>query len=243
MLYPKVLIHIFSVRADAAVTTGEATTQQGHLVSWAVALRPYSKDEKQRLRVAFVVCSSERQGPFKGSNPSLIWGIASSGHTSWHEPPAGWTTQPDASWDVGHGAWGTKSGEPEEMRMGTEDVLLHRAVIDLPWRGALRRRCGIAFKWTCLSGKEALWFGHPDTGRNLFVRANFAKVVHSSSDSEGVPPSPGTGTDQLDGLLHAWQNHGVQASAQRRSCCHDHTRCSHPMHFQASACCWIQATL
>ena len=170
-----------------AVTTGEARADGDELASWAVALQPYSQDDRKRVRMAFVVCLPKSANGLQEVKPSLIWGVASSGHTSWHEPPPGWNTQPPSSWDVGPGAWGTESVEAEEIRIGTEDVPVYSVVIDLPWCGSLPKRNGMAFKWRWPSGKKHLWFGDPDTGRNLSIRSSFAKAIHAASDSDGAP--------------------------------------------------------
>lgn len=172
--------------AAVAVTTGEARAHGDEHASWAVALQPCTRNDRKRIRVAFVSCLPRSVSELQEARPSLIWGIASSGHTSWHEPPAGWSTQPDSSWDVGHGAWGTESDEAEQVRIATDDVPVFSVVIDLPWSGSLCKRNGIAFKWRWPSGKKELWFGDPETGRNLSVRASFAQVFHASGDSDGV---------------------------------------------------------
>lgn len=191
--------------ASLAVSTGEARSDSNELACWAVALQPCSAKGRKRVRVSLVVCLPQASGEFQEACPSLIWGVASSGHTSWHEPPPGWSTEPDNSWDVGPGAWGTESAEVEPIRIGNAEVPVYSVVMDLPWSGALRKRNGIAFKWRWPCGKQHMWFGDANTGRNLSVRTSFAKVVLAPTDSDGVPPD----TARPSPRLYAWQTRPV----------------------------------
>jgi hypothetical protein len=162
--------------AEAATTAGAAASSFGDLGHWVTAVLPH-KDEDGKRRV-LLSCVLAVPAPTHMAAPecaALIWGIAPDDTAPWQEPPAGWHTQPANSWDVGKGAWGTKADHVGAIVSNGSRLSVFRTVLDLPWKGSLRKESGLGFKWQL--GDH--WLGDGVMGANLLVRTSYAKAWHS----------------------------------------------------------------
>jgi hypothetical protein len=197
---------------DTVFSGGQAASSHGVLGHWTVAVIPYestSTPPVQRLALSCVLAvPSPTHVPATPKRASLCWGVAPDGASAWEEPPAGWVTRPETSWDVAKGAWGTKAEPVSTIVADGSRLSVFRVMLDIPWRGALRRRAGVAFKWHL--GDE--WLGDVVTGGNLSASASFAKVCFSSSEEgtsdeeeeeeEGTAAAAAS-TDMLAALSHS----------------------------------------
>ena len=92
---------------DITTTHGQAASGQS-TGCWAVAVAPSRSEEgRKRLQLSFAFVLPHLPGSDTTAEAALIWGVSEDGASAWHEPPAGWSTEPPVSWDIAHGAWGT----------------------------------------------------------------------------------------------------------------------------------------
>lgn len=167
--------------AEAAVTAGAAASDVGDVGHWVTAVLPHKdKDGKRRVLLSSVLAVPAPTHVAAPDQAALIWGVAPTDTATWREPPAGWHTQPATSWDIAKGAWGTKADHVGAIVSNGSRLSVFRTILDLPWKGSLKKESGLAFKWKLGDS----WLCNGATGANLFVRTSYAKAWHSSV--EGV---------------------------------------------------------
>lgn len=165
--------------AEAVVSAGMAASDLGDSGHWCAACMPHTdSNNKQRVLLSCVLAIPAPSHLDAPEAAAIIWGVAPDGAAAWQEPPNGWRTDPETSWDVAKGAWGTRAAPVGSIMSNGSRLSVFRAILNLPWRGSVRRESGVAFKWQL--GKA--WLGDATTGGNLCVRTSYVKAYHSSAE-------------------------------------------------------------